>query len=94
LFASFLVVLRSSCHQRMALHKCLSLIDVASIKLTVAPVKTLLLSSNRGTCDDMLFVYLYSIFIQITPTGCNFVSDSINYKYTYHVSVRHTNCNS
>ena len=39
LFASFLVVLRSSCHQRMALHKYLSLIDIASVKLTVELVK-------------------------------------------------------
>ena len=85
LCASFLVVLRFSCQQRMALHKCLSLINIASVTLTVALVKTLLLSPNRGTCDEILFIYLYSIFIQITQTGCNFVSDSINYKYTYHV---------
>jgi hypothetical protein len=83
LCASFLVVLRSSCHQRMAQHKYLSLINIASVTLTVALVKTLLSSSNRGTCDDMLFIYLYSIFIQITQTCFNFVSDSINYKYTH-----------
>jgi len=53
LCASFLVVLRYSCHQRMALHKQLSLINIASVTLTVALVKTLLLSSNMGTCEDM-----------------------------------------
>lgn len=88
-----LVVLLSSCHQHMVLHKHLSLINIASVTLTVALVKSLLLSSNMGTCDDMLFVYFYSIFIQITHTGCNFVSNSINYRYTHHVSVLHIKCN-
>jgi hypothetical protein len=63
LCVSFLVVLRSSCHQRMALHKHLSLINIASVTLTVALVKALLLSSDMGTCDDMLLIYLYSIFV-------------------------------
>ena len=65
LCALLLVVLRSSCHQRMALHKHLSLINIASVTLTVALVKTFLLSSNMGTCEDMLFIYLCSIYIYI-----------------------------
>jgi len=68
LFASFLVVLRYSCQQRMALHKYLSLINIASVSLTVALVKTLLLSPDRGTCDDMLFIYnqyLYKLHTQV-----------------------------
>jgi len=63
LCASFLVVLRSSCHQRMALHKHLSLINIASVTLTVALVKALLLSSDMGTCDDTLFIYLYNKYL-------------------------------
>ena len=40
LCALFLVVLLSSCHQRMALYKHLSLINIASVTLTVVHVKT------------------------------------------------------
>jgi hypothetical protein len=69
LCVSLLVVLRSSCHQRMVIHKHLLLINIASVTLTVALVKPYFCHPTWArvmACYSFIYIqYLYKLHTQV-----------------------------